>query len=298
MLGQHPQMYGLPETHLLCHETVGTRAARVARSAHLSMEHGLLRAVAELYFGEQTESTVRRARQWLKVRADFPTEVLFRTLADRAFPRLLVEKIPSTVNSIRCLRRIQRKFPGARFIHLLRHPRGHGESVMKAIAERESRTGPLPPTNWLMRIASYRPHGANADSQDGAEVLDPQHWWYARNATIREFLGSVSRTRQLQVRGEDLLADPDTHLQAIASWMGLRTDPQAIDMMKHPEHSPYAFIGPRGARFGNDRIFLQAPALRSGPAKPQDLDQPLSWRDDGQGFLPEVKAMAREFGYS
>jgi hypothetical protein len=108
----------------------------------------------------------------------------------------------------------------------------------------------------------------------------------------------VPPDQQLQVRGEDLLSDPDTHLRAIASWMGLRTDLQAIEMMKHPEQSPYAFLGPRGARFGNDRLFLQDPVLRPGRVKSQELDGPLSWRADGEGLLPEVKALAREFGYS
>ena len=298
MIGQHPQMYGLPETNLLCYETVGARAKGVAVSARLGWHptHGLLRAVAELYFGAQTESTIRMSRQWLRTRSGFTTECLFQLLADRVFPRIVVEKSPGTTNNLRCFRRIQAKFPNARFIHLLRHPRGHGESVMKAINYRQRR-GPLPSTHWLLRVSSYNSHEAGAQAEFRSTVLDPQRWWYAQNKTIQEFLRSVPSGQQMRVRGEDLLCKADTHLQAIADWMGLRTDAAAIEMMKHPERSPYAFRGPGGGRFGNDRFFLGDPVLRPERATVIDLDAPLGWRDDGQGFLPDVKELAREFGY-
>jgi hypothetical protein len=292
MLGQHPQMYGLPETNLLCAETVGARLEGAAHSTHRGIMHGLLRAVAQLVYGEQTEATIREARRWLEARAEFPTELLFQCLMEQVTPRRVVEKSPSMVNNPACLRRIDQKFPRARFIHLARHPRGHGDSVLKAIDDRELRT-PLAPTNWLMRIASYRP----PDALEETGVLDPQHWWYARNRDIREFLATIPADRHLRVRGEDLLSDPDTHLRAIVSWLGLSTDDEAMEAMKHPERSPYAFLGPTGARFGNDRYFLEQPSLRPERAKVHALDGVLTWRDDGQGFMPAVKALAMEFGY-
>ena len=51
----------------------------------------------------------------------------------------------------------------------------------------------------------------------------------------------------MRVRGEDLLGEPDTYLRKIAEWLGLRTDEEAIEAMKHPEQSPYACIGPENA---------------------------------------------------
>jgi hypothetical protein len=87
------------------------------------------------------------------------------------------------------------------------------------------------------------------------------------------------------------------HLRAIASWLGVRTDDTAVDAMKHPENSPYAFLGPRGARFGNDRFFLDQPALRARRASVQNLDAPLDWGNGARALTPEVKALATEFGY-
>ena len=56
------------------------------------------------------------------------------------------------------------------------------------------------------------------------------------------------------------MTNPDLHLRKIAGWLGLRTDDAAINEMRHPERSPYACFGPPGARFGNDRFFLENPA--------------------------------------
>ena len=77
----------------------------------------------------------------------------------------------------------------------------------------------------------------------------------------------------------------------------MRADAEAIDEMKHPERSPYACFGPPGARYGNDTFFLESPALRPARAKPQSLDGPLSWRDDGREFSAEVRELAQRFGY-
>jgi hypothetical protein len=127
--------------------------------------------------------------------------------------------------------------------------------------------------------------------------MDPQRGWYVLNMNIVTFLNSVSHSQWIRVRGEDLLANPDQVLQQIADWIGLRTDNAAIEEMKHPERSPYACFGPPGARIGNDILFLQNPVARPVRVESYSLEGPLGWRHDGRGFLPEVKELARNFGY-
>jgi hypothetical protein len=159
------------------------------------------------------------------------------------------------------------------------------------------RVGPIPSTHWLMLITSSH-SGGDADPGEGQQmVLDPQYEWYSRNEVIRDFLRSVPADCQLRVRGEDVFADPDRVLDYIATWMGLRTDAAAIDEMMHPERSEYACLGPPGAVYGNDSSFLLAPALRPTGKVDQDLRGPVSWLNNGQGFRPEIVALAREFGY-
>jgi hypothetical protein len=276
MIGQHPQMYGLPEMHLFGAETMIERKP-LRCQATVNINDGILRAVAQLCFGEQTEKTVKLAHGWLRRRADFTTGFLLEVLAQKVHPRVFVEKSPSTVRRIEFMERAHEMFPQARFLHLVRHPRGHGESLV----------------NWHAR----RRRAVRPASQDLVVNFDPQRTWYALNVNICEFLKSVPDDQKMRVRGEDLLTAPDRWLREVASWLGLRTDAQAIEEMKHPERSPYASLGPAGARYGDDRFFIESPALRPEKGKPLSLDGPLSWRADGKGFLPRVRRLAVEFGY-
>ena len=62
MLGQHPQAFGLPELCLFNVETLGQLWIRTSdeMGSDAKTRHGLLRAVAEIYAGEQTMHSVRR----------------------------------------------------------------------------------------------------------------------------------------------------------------------------------------------------------------------------------------------
>jgi hypothetical protein len=288
-------MYGLPETHLFSEETMSARAARAAAATY-PMGDGLVRAVAELYFGAQDERAVGTAREWLRMRAGATTADVFRMLARQVSPRIVLDKSPSTINSGAVLMRLRRNFPRARFIHLCRHPLGHGESVLRYIEERK-RHGPIPPTHWLLQISSEEPEGGKERPASGDRALDPQGGWYRRHKIIWNFLQSVPADMQYRLRGEDLLANPEAVLPGIARWVGVRDDADAIDEMKHPERSPYAFLGPPGARYGNDAFFLRDPALRVQRASEKSLDEPVSWLPDRQGLREEVKVLARDMGY-
>lgn len=294
MLGQHPQLYGVPELRLLNAETVGEWNEMCA-SATYPMASGTLRAVSELVFGGQTEASVRRAHRWLDQRSHWSTRRLIRYFGDLVYPRILVDKSPSLVYSLRNLKRAYDLFPNAAFLHLLRNPKGHGNSVIKLAKLIEARRGsPLPRHHWLMKLASFPP----LPREDGIEdtALDPQRAWYALNRNICTFLRMVPPAQKMAIRGEDLLASPDLVLPQIAGWLGLETHSASIEAMKHPEQSAYARIGPRGASRGNDPLFLVNPKLRT--AHHETLEGPLQWRADRRGLLPVVKDLARKFGYT
>ena len=302
IIGQHPQMYGLPELQLFIAKTMAEWLDLCSHATY-GMDHGLVRVVAELYFGGQTEYTAKLARGWVRHRSHLSTSMMIEQLATKVEPMILVDKSPNIVYRVKSLRWAHRMFPRAKFIHLLRHPKGHGESVIKYLkyvrAQRgRLKLGPLPSSHWLLHLASYPYQSVNEKrtSQKSSE-LDPQGSWYALNLNICKFLESVPDEQKLQIRSEDLLNDLSRGLGRIAGWMGLRTDAEALDEMTHPERSPYACYGPPGARFGNDRLFLEKPTLRPERAKRYSLDGPLSWRKDGRGLLAEVVQLAREFGY-
>ena len=295
MLGQHPEMYGFPELQLFLAETVGGWLELASRSKS-PLADGALRVVAELYFGGQTAGTVKLARGWLRRRAHWDTGLLFEELAMKIRPRIPVDKTSIIVFKPESLRGLFRMFPEGRYIHLVRHPWGHGESVIKYLEERR-KAGPLPPSHWLLRLASYpQRFGSERGAIRDAEI-DPQRGWYALHQNVCEFLKSVPAAQQMRLRGEDLLQNPETVLREVADWIGVRGDAAAINEMLHPEHSPYACFGPPGARYGNDLFFLRDPALRPARAQANSLDRPLPWLADRCGFAPEVIELARGFGY-
>lgn len=295
MLGQHPQMYGLPETLLFTAETI-----RGLWGGHLHaaprFRHGLQRAVAQLFFGEQTEASIQQARGWLRRRASFTTGFVFELLAAKVYPRIVVEKSPPVTFRLEAMQRMLSMFPQARFLHLLRHPRGHGESNIK-YGRQLAQEGKLPATHWIFYPAEYPDAGPHSKQPRSAKVLDPQRGWLLHNMNICKFLRSVPETQQLQVRGEALLRHPDDELRRITAWLGIRTDAEAIEEMKHPERWPYAFVGPPSAPSGSSLGFLEQPALRPYHGTAHSLEGPLSWREDGRGFLPGVKKLAQQFGY-
>jgi hypothetical protein len=302
MLGQHPQMYGLPELELFGAATVAAWW-ELCETAPGTRSHGMLRAVAQLVFGEQTEATIPLARGWLRRRSHLSSGYLFELLAERVWPRVPVDKSTTYVRRAQAMRQIIAMFPNARFIHLVRHPRGQGESVIKLLRYRQHQ-GPLPPDHWLLWAAGAQrpPHGVRTEDSiqnaDGTElILDPQTVWYTLNSNACNFLRTVPAAQQLRIRGEDVLTDAVCRLREICRWLGIDDSAQAIEQMTHPERSPYAHLGPTGARFGNDIFFLQDPILRPARAQRQSLNGPLNWRLGGGGFLPEVRDLASSFGY-
>jgi len=279
MLGQHPEMYGLPEVHLFAAETLGEMWGYYSTPLRRHGQAGLLRAVAQLYAGQQTVRTVVLAERWVRARLSCDTGWVFQELVEQANGPVLVDKSPVTVERAECLARVIRTFPQARFIHLLRHPRGVGESVIGTFGDRGL---------VLRGFVDYR---------TDPPTPDPQKMWYSIHTNILMFLEGVPKEQQYRVRGEDLLSEPDDHLRDIAGWLGLRTDRAAIDEMKHPERSPFACFGPVNARYGGDPKFLANPTLKTGKVVRHNLEDPLSWRDDGRGFSPEVEELAQQFGY-
>ena len=119
-------MYALPEVNLFA---AGSYAelGRVYR-LRPGFRHGLLRAVAQLGLGEQSEDSINVARRWLEEHKAVDSAVLYRDLVDWASPRRLVDKSPLYVYSKESLCRIRRAFPSAYFLHLIRHPRSTCES--------------------------------------------------------------------------------------------------------------------------------------------------------------------------
>lgn len=283
MLGQHPQCFGLPE---MCLFNVPTlidlwRGSNTEFSENGALtRHGLLRAVAEIWCGEQRPATINMAMYWCARRENWDTGRVFQEIVAKLDPLVAVEKSPSYTMSIHRMRAALAAFPEARFVHLVRHPVAQCKSLI-AIND-----------------------GAFSLKMEGFEIgedyalLEPQIAWHDINMNILDFLDEVAPERQIRLRGEDVMANPRDYLARIARWAGLRDDAEAVEAMMHPERSPFACFGPITALFGNDPNFLAGPTFRPHVPKVPKLDRPVPWRNDGRGLYPQVQTLAREFGYA
>jgi hypothetical protein len=282
MLGQHPQCFGLPELCLFNVDTLVDlwrgSAAEISENGPMA-RHGLLRAVAEIYCGEQSTATVNMALRWASVREHWTTGQVFQEIVDKIHPLVAVEKSPSYTISVKRMRAMLETFPDARFLHLVRHPVAQAKSLL-AINDGA----------FTIKVNAF-------EIGEDYALMEPQIAWHDINLNILDFLDEVPPAQQMRMRGEDIMAQPQQRLAEIARWAGLRDDDEAVDQMMHPERSPFACFGPINALFGNDPNFLAGPTFRPHTPKIPPLSKPVPWRDDGKGLHREVVQLANEFGY-
>lgn len=281
-LGQHPQLFGFPELNLSIAPTVG-QWLRLTGGLHRALRPGLLRAIAILRHGEETDETVTEVQRWLRQNPELPTATLYRMIREAVAPRAPVDKSPTSVMNATTLENLLVLAPDARFIHVTRHP----FSACSSMAN----------TDWY-RLALETLSQDAQDTRFEPPVFDVQVHWLQSHARILEFKPNVPPERWLHVRGEEVLAEPDIHFPRICRWLGIDDGADAIRCMKRPEHSPFARPGPKIAGGGNDPGFVESPILRPYRIRPSPLQGPLPWRTDGEGFLPETRRLAEIFGYA
>jgi hypothetical protein len=269
MLAGHPRLFSPPELNLLPWDGLRNRALEIFRLGHGWMWPGPVSALAALSGApeEQAEAQAEAEAQRL-TEANLPVAEFYRLLQERAAPRLLVDKSPSYAFHADWLRRAERLFEGARYVHLVRHPRGVMESFVRMRFHRllVNHSGVWDENPWLF-----------------AEKV-----WSAANRNITRFLSEVPEARQHQLRYEDLVANPRETLPALCDFLGVGFDPAVLN--------PYG--GDRMTHRGTkDRFTIGDPNLltRTG------IDPSLAerWRD-----LPRLppagdvtRDLAARFGY-
>lgn len=296
VIGEHPDLYGFPELHLFVADTIGQLIEYEIKTKHRYCgPHGLLRTIAEIHEGVQTTETVARAIAWLHDRRDWSTKEMMDYLLEKVAPQLGVEKSPVTARTKRSLNRVYKQYPHAFFLHLVRHP-------ISATKSREDFNKDM----LLKAMHTY-----------GPKLMYHTIEWYEMHRNIMELTSQLPVGQTMRIKGEDVLSEPDLYLPQICEWMGIRTDREAIEAMKHPENSPYSCIGPMPARGGNDHKFMMSPKLRSGKVREPYLDDYLPsaiaelneeeiWemsrrigltKPSAEGIIDEVTKLTNLFGY-
>lgn len=281
ILAPHPGLVDVPETNLATAATLLEWRVRQGWGRALGTE-GLLRAVAEFRFGDQTAGAVRAARWWIDRHLGLATDDMWSLLEDWVRSLPMVEKSPAVGYERVSLEWLIDRWPSARYVHLVRHPVSYSLSMLDMPAARR----------WMALQGAV-------DDSGGESCLDPKRLWLRAHATIVAALTRIPGDRRVRIRTENLLSDPRRVLTSIARHFRLPVDSGTADAMLHPERSPFAHLGPPGARFGNDPSFLQQPELRKPRSGgPPSLEDRLPWRRDGRRLSPEVAKLAGRLGYA
>ena len=252
IIGEHPDLYGFPELHTFVGDTVEQVIdfEKSQNMLHAAGPPGLLRTLAQIHDGIQTNSTIFRAIGWLNERRNWTTKQMLDYLIEAVEPKMGLEKSPVTSQKSLFLERAYASYPDAYFLHLTRHPISTRSSWGEFVNNKTSRK-----------------------DSDRAERMDGLIVWYLMHSNILKFTASLPLGQSLRVKGEDILSEPEVYLPQISEWLGIRTDQEAMDAMGHPENSPYACVGPEAARGGNDPKFMRSPKLRGGKVKEPSLEE-------------------------
>ena len=194
MLAGHPQLFCPPELRLVQYVDLAERRDRMG-GGDAARTAGTVRAMMEL------ESVGRETAEAMLagfVAARTTVEQFYAYLMGRLGDRLLVEKSTDYAMSDATLRRANDLFPEAKFIHLVRHPGAVVESYTR--------------THMDLLNSGY----ATGDPAGEAEAV-----WQICHANILGLVEEVGSGRALQVRYEDLVADPRSTMEAIAAFLGV-----------------------------------------------------------------------------
>jgi hypothetical protein len=271
LLDGHPQLHGLPETSVFFGATVGEIMDKWPNrpSAHLT---GLRRAVAQLHDGSQDPAALGRAQAWLEQRRAVSTTEVMDHVLRLVYPRIAVEKSPTTVSSVPTLARCMRAYPGARYLHLTRHP----VTSVRSLLELRSK---FVPAGW--------PHDER--------VRRSLHVWYTAHLRIIQALRVLPQRRWLRVRSEDLIGDPQATVPRVLNWLGLESDQAIIGRMLLTERWEFA-AWDKDLGFGAaDPKFLAAPHLHPvPPPEPEVIDPQWGISDP---IRRRITALALHLGY-
>lgn len=267
-IGQHPQMYGLPEVNLFVRDDIGGMLDLDVPFVGINVLTGLRRAIAELKFAAQTVETVELADAWLKERRAWTGGQMFDALREMAGDRILVEKSPTNSHPD-ALKRLHQAYPDAFVLHLARHPRATVRSRLKA------------PKKLLW--------GRNPNLEQ---------MWNRRHSELVAFGQSLRPGQYMYLKGEWFFEEPALVMRQVCEWLDLPCDDEALARMLRPEDSPFAKMGPENAPLGNNPGFIEKPKLRIGKIKAENLTDPIEWIEDREAhFGAPTLDLAALLGY-
>jgi hypothetical protein len=205
MLAQHPKLFSPPELHLLPFFSLQERQTKTTSLGCEWMQRGLVSAIVEL---EGVSPGAAKMKIANLAATGATIDDVYSTLASLAGGRTLVDKTPTYGFHKKWLENAERRFRESRYIFLIRHPIANSESFVRLRLHRL--LGP----RWL--------------------VWDENPWrfaekcWCSSNLHIEELLKDVQTSRQIEIRYEDLVQDPEAILSRICDFLKLKYCPEML----------------------------------------------------------------------
>ena len=269
MIGEHPDMIGLPETNIFLYDTIGELLNRFGSGAKMRRLAGILRTLAYFHDGEQTDDSVEAAASFLGEHLHWTYRDIAEHFYKVAGPRGIVEKSISTCRTPENLARVRDAWPNAYFLHITRHP----EAIVNSMQSRvDSALEKGKGRNWTRLMKEHS--------------IDGYYNTYTTN--VLEFMATLPQGQAMNLRGEDFLTDARSYTRQICAWAGLRGDDAAIEAMMHPENNPFANIGPAGAEMGMSATFIKNPFYSGEPV----AVKPMTFQAEDIGLDVEKRKMA------
>ena len=195
MLGGNPSLFAPPELELLGFTTLEERRRELTGRFSFWLE-GTIRAVMQIKGCDLEE-----ARKVIEQCEDdgLTTQEFYAQMQGWLEGKKLVDKTPSYALDMATLRRAEKYFDNALYINLLRHPCGMIKSFENAKLEQ----------------VFFR-YKHDYTSREIAEII-----WVISQQNILKFLDEIPQHRQLSVRFEDLVTEPEKILAGLCEFLGI-----------------------------------------------------------------------------
>jgi acyl carrier protein/ribosomal protein S13 len=211
MLAGHPQLFVPPELHLLYFESLQIRKTALSNELNLHLLKGTIQALAELQ-GSSIETAEKIMAEYEE--RNLSTKEFYRVLQESLGERILVDKTPSIAYHVDLLRQAEAQFSDPLYIHLVRHPYATIRSFENAKMDRL-----LP---FMQSIDFSR--------REYAELA-----WLVCHQNILELLQDIPQNRQIRVRFEDLVGQPQTTIEKICNFLNLDFHSDMLEPYKDKE---------------------------------------------------------------
>ncbi len=202
MMAGNSQIFAPPELELMSFSTMQERN-QAFKNEFNSLKDGTVKAIMELKSVSENEA-VEFIKQFED--SDLTIQQFYGILQNLIGDKILVDKTPVYSLNKEILNRIEEDFDEPLFIHLIRHPYA---SIYSFIESKMS--------SFVFR------QELPFDIREIAELV-----WYTSHNNIIDFLKTIPNKRQLQLKFEDIVLNPETNMKAVSDFIGIEYDEKMI----------------------------------------------------------------------